>query len=821
MMADSKELPHAHVQFNIQESPAEEAEENFSSAYIKPPSTSRSKQTGISNLKLGAFSSKDVSNFVTSRGRHYPNEPNLDILGSSTSSSGNPSFPLDPSASFDSSIKKAKRKEQGFQKNAILFMVTFLAIFFLFDSWVLYRLRGGQVDEENGSESSGSLQGEWSRFTKGDRPPGVMYGRLLGLAAHALAEGELSTEPLDLWEEPHADAFAWRPCANESGSNSTVSFDNSHYILISANGGLNQQRVAICNGVAVAHLLNATLVLPQFLFSSVWQDTRLHGVEQIERQPLIWNANVEMRVTGSWNRLPMFRLTHSQCAIGLYRFCPTAQYLQQSGLVLIDSAAVLWFPVPAEMIGLNNFSYCISLTADRQSEEANSTVLDLLKCFVSEHKATWERYLPLVEYAYNNIVHTATGKVPFEIVEGGTDKMFEADNQFGDIYQENFFIDYLKDDIKVVKELPIELQSLDLEAIGSIVSDLDVPKEAKPSFFINYILAILLRNRVVHFVGFGNRLSFDPIPFDMQRLRCKCNFHALKFIPKIQRAGGLLVRRMREQDKRWGPEMAQGESSSTLAASQSKGLLVDAESLNFQATGAKYLGLHLRFETDMVAYSMCEFGGGDAEREELEAYREIHFPTLTDYKKDGKLLSASQLREEGKCPLTPEEAVLMLVALGFKRGTRVFLAGAHIYGGQSRMAAVTSLYPNLVTKEDLLSRRELEPFINKSSQLAALDFIGCAAADIFAMTDSGSQLASLVSGYRIYFGGGLLPTIRPNKRRLAGIFTQNMTIEWEEFRDRVRKSVKESKRIQLRPVARSVYRHPRCLECMCRASEKD
>ncbi|MCO5597520.1 hypothetical protein L7F22_051598 [Adiantum nelumboides] len=71
-----------------------------------------------------------------------------------------------------------------------------------------------------------------------------------------------------------------------------------------------------------------------------------------------------------------------------------------------------------------------------QSEEANSTVLDLLKCYVSEHKATWEHYLPLVEYAYNNIVHTSTGKAPFEIVEGGKkvppilqtkDKIFEAD----------------------------------------------------------------------------------------------------------------------------------------------------------------------------------------------------------------------------------------------------------------------------------------------------------------------------------------------------------------------------------------------------------
>ncbi|MCO5577261.1 hypothetical protein L7F22_031088 [Adiantum nelumboides] len=55
---------------------------------------------------------------------------------------------------------------------------------------------------------------------------------------------------------------------------------------------------------------------------------------------------------------------------------------------------------------------------------------------VSEHKETWEHYLPLVEYAYNNTVHTSTCKAPFEIVAGGKkvppilqtkDKIFEAD----------------------------------------------------------------------------------------------------------------------------------------------------------------------------------------------------------------------------------------------------------------------------------------------------------------------------------------------------------------------------------------------------------
>ncbi|MCO5609622.1 hypothetical protein L7F22_063852 [Adiantum nelumboides] len=82
------------------------------------------------------------------------------------------------------------------------------------------------------------------------------------------------------------------------------------------------------------------------------------------------------------------------------------------------------------------FSSLFHPQTDGQWEEANSTVLNLLKCHVSEHNATWEHYLPLVEYAYNNTVHTSPGKAPFEKVEGGKkvppilqtkDMIFEAE----------------------------------------------------------------------------------------------------------------------------------------------------------------------------------------------------------------------------------------------------------------------------------------------------------------------------------------------------------------------------------------------------------
>jgi hypothetical protein len=74
----------------------------------------------------------------------------------------------------------------------------------------------------------------------------------------------------------------------------------------------------------------------------------------------------------------------------------------------------------------------------------------------------------------------------------------------------------------------------------------------------------------------------------------------------------------------------------------------------------------------------------------------------------------------GHCPLMPEEGFLMLAALGFKRGTRIYLAGAHMYGGEAKMTILKYLYPNIVTKEDILTDEEIAPFRNYSSQVAYL-----------------------------------------------------------------------------------------------------
>ncbi|KAJ6333783.1 hypothetical protein OIU77_009631 [Salix suchowensis] len=282
-------------------------------------------------------------------------------------------IPSSPCQSPRPGQKKGRRtRERGkvfwYQKKGakgIVGLICLVGLFFVFNGFMVFRL---QADDEisgekdvpvrNSSSISVSIKGESKTIGKGKRLRKGTYDRMLALAAHALAENK--REPKDLWQELFVPASAWRPCADRRNWN--PSEGNNGYILVTANGGINQQRVAVCNAVVIARLLNSTLVIPRFMYSSVWRDV----------------------------------------------------------------------------------------------------------------------------------------------------------SQFSDIYQEEHFINYLTPDIPIVKELPKELQSLDLEAIGSVVTDVDIGKESKPSFYLKNILPVLLKNRVVHFVGFGNRLAFDPIPFQLQ-----------------------------------------------------------------------------------------------------------------------------------------------------------------------------------------------------------------------------------------------------------------------------------------------------------------
>lgn len=344
-------------------------------------------------------------------------------------------------------------------------------------------------------------------------------------------------------------------------------------------------------------------------------------------------------------------------------------------------------------------------------------------------------------------------------------------SKFGDIFDEDHFIETLKEHVKVVRELPGEILQRFDNNLSSIVNMRTKALSSK-TYYLQKVIPKLLELGVVRIAPFSNRLA-HTVPSSIQALRCLSNFEALRFSEPIRVLAENMVQRMVK---------------------------------NSSASGGKYISVHLRFEEDMVAFSCCKYDGGQNEKEEMDKARERGW--RGKFNKRGRKINPERNRRDGKCPLTPLEVGMMLRGMGFDNTTSIYVASGKIYNSEKYMAPVRQLFPLLETKDTLASPEELAQFQGHSSRLAALDYTVCAQSEVF-LTTQGGNFPHFLIGHRRFLYGGHSKTIKPDKKRLVLSF-DNPDIRWDKFKRNMLEILHQSdtKGFGLRKSNASLYMFP-------------
>ncbi|XVF49661.1 hypothetical protein PTKIN_Ptkin04bG0030800 [Pterospermum kingtungense] len=344
--------------------------------------------------------------------------------------------------------------------------------------------------------------------------------------------------------------------------------------------------------------------------------------------------------------------------------------------------------------------------------------------------------------------------------------IWEDESEFSDIYDVERFKKTLRADVRVVSSLP----STHLMSRQTIVNQ--IPYNVSPLWIRAKFSKQLNHQGVLVLKGLDSKLSKN-LPLDLQKLRCKVAFHALRFAKPIHQLGNQLARRM------WieGP----------------------------------YIALHLRLEKDVWVRTGCLTGLGPKYDQIITQTQRSHPQYLT-----GRLnMSYTQRRLSGLCPLNALEMARFLKALGAPRSARFYVAGGEPFGGSKALRPLIAEFPNLVRKEMLAHEGELLPFLNSSSALSALDYIVSFNSDIF-IPSHGGNMGRALQGHRVYMGHR--KCIRPNKRTMLPFFDDD-SISDEEFSSIVRSLHNKSMKPELRKKSRDadVIAYP-VPECMCQHS---
>ncbi|KAB5520229.1 hypothetical protein DKX38_024548 [Salix brachista] len=338
------------------------------------------------------------------------------------------------------------------------------------------------------------------------------------------------------------------------------------------------------------------------------------------------------------------------------------------------------------------------------------------------------------------------------------------ESEFSDIFDLEHFKRVLANDVRIVSSLP------STHLITRPVVERRTPLHVSPQWIRSRYLKRLNREGVLLLRGLDSRLSKD-LPSDLQNLRCKVAFSALRFAPPVLELGNKLAERMRNK----GP----------------------------------YLALHLRMELDVWVRTGCNHGLSHEYDEIINKERKQRPELLTARSN----MTYRERKLAGLCPLNAMEVARLLKALGAPKSASIYWAGGQPLGGKEALLSLTREFPNFYNKEDLALPSELKPFANRASLMAAIDYIVSENSDVF-MPSHGGNMGHAIQGHRAY--AGHKKYITPNKRHMLPYFL-NSSLPTAEFNRIIKELHRDSlgqPELRTSKAGRDVTKYP-VPECMC------
>ncbi|KAJ0612445.1 putative GDP-fucose protein O-fucosyltransferase [Helianthus annuus] len=192
-----------------------------------------------------------------------------------------------------------------------------------------------------------------------------------------------------------------------------------------------------------------------------------------------------------------------------------------------------------------------------------------------------------------------------------TNSYWHDDSGFQGIYDVDYFITSLRYDVRVVESIPEIRKHGRTKKIKSF--QLRPPRDAPISWYTTVALEKMKEHGAIYLTPFSHRLAEEIDNPEYQRLRCRVNYHALRFKPHIMQLSQSIVAKLRSQ--------------------------------------GHFMSIHLRFEKDMLSFAGCFDIFTPHEQKILMKYRKENFAD--------KKLVYNERRAIGKCPLTPEEVPLV------------------------------------------------------------------------------------------------------------------------------------------------------------------